>query len=131
MFRSFYLAGFECATGYNMHGEWIDQIAATEHDRHVDADYDVSPTSASTRCARRSAGRSSIAAAATTSRRWSRSSARPDTTSTSSGISFTTVIRTTSTRSRAQFADRFADYCHAAARSSPTACRAALLHADQ
>ncbi len=39
MFRSFYLAGFECATGYNMHGEWIDQIAATEHDRHVDADY--------------------------------------------------------------------------------------------
>jgi hypothetical protein len=39
VFRSFYLAGFECATGYNMHGEWIDQIAATEHDRHVDADY--------------------------------------------------------------------------------------------
>ena len=39
MFRSFYLAGFECATGYNKHGEWIDQIAATEHDRHVDADY--------------------------------------------------------------------------------------------
>ncbi len=40
MFRSFYLAGFECATGYNMHGAWIDQIAATEHDLHVDADYD-------------------------------------------------------------------------------------------
>lgn len=40
MFRSFYLAGFECATGYNMHGEWIDQIAATEHDLHVDADYE-------------------------------------------------------------------------------------------
>jgi hypothetical protein len=39
MFRSFYLAGFECATGYNMHGEWIDQIAATEHDLHVEADY--------------------------------------------------------------------------------------------
>ena len=39
MFRSFYLAGFECATGYNMHGEWIDQIAATEHDLHADADY--------------------------------------------------------------------------------------------
>jgi beta-glucosidase/6-phospho-beta-glucosidase/beta-galactosidase len=39
MFRSFYLAGFECATGYNMHGEWIDQIAATEHDLHVAADY--------------------------------------------------------------------------------------------
>lgn len=39
MFRSFYLGGFECATGYNMHGEWIDQIAATEHDLHCDADY--------------------------------------------------------------------------------------------
>jgi hypothetical protein len=39
VFRSFYLAGFECATGYNMHGEWIDQVAATEHDLHVDADY--------------------------------------------------------------------------------------------
>ncbi len=39
MFRSFYLAGFECATGYNMHGDWIDQIAATEHDLHCDADY--------------------------------------------------------------------------------------------
>ena len=39
MFRSFYLAGFECATGYNMHGQWIDQIAATEHDLHVAADY--------------------------------------------------------------------------------------------
>ena len=39
MFRSFYLAGFECATGYNMHGEWIDQVSATEHDRHADADY--------------------------------------------------------------------------------------------
>jgi beta-glucosidase/6-phospho-beta-glucosidase/beta-galactosidase len=40
MFGSYYLAGFECATGYNVHGEWIDQIAATEHDLHVDADYD-------------------------------------------------------------------------------------------
>jgi hypothetical protein len=40
MFRSFYLAGFECATGSNMHGEWIDQIAATEHDLHVDEDYE-------------------------------------------------------------------------------------------
>jgi hypothetical protein len=39
LFRSFYLAGFECATGYNVHGEWIDQVAATEHDRHVDEDY--------------------------------------------------------------------------------------------
>ena len=40
MFRSFFMAGFECATGYNMHGEWIDQIAATEHDLHADADYE-------------------------------------------------------------------------------------------
>lgn len=40
MFRSFYLAGFECATGSNMHGEWIDQVAATHHDRHAGEDYD-------------------------------------------------------------------------------------------
>jgi hypothetical protein len=39
MFRSFYMAGFECATGYNMHGEWIDQIAATHHDHHLSEDY--------------------------------------------------------------------------------------------
>jgi beta-glucosidase/6-phospho-beta-glucosidase/beta-galactosidase len=39
MFASFFLAGFECATGYNAQGEWIDQIAATHHDRHVDQDY--------------------------------------------------------------------------------------------
>jgi hypothetical protein len=39
MFRSFFFAGFEGATGYNERGEWIDQIAATHHDRHVDADY--------------------------------------------------------------------------------------------
>jgi beta-glucosidase/6-phospho-beta-glucosidase/beta-galactosidase len=39
MFRSFFFAGFEGATGYNERGEWIDQIAATHHDRHADADY--------------------------------------------------------------------------------------------
>ena len=39
MFRSFFLAGFECATGYNVHGRWIDQIAATQHDRFADDDY--------------------------------------------------------------------------------------------
>ena len=33
MFRSFFFAGFEGATGYNMHGEWVDQIAATHHDK--------------------------------------------------------------------------------------------------
>lgn len=41
MFRSFYLAGFECATGYNVHGEWIDQVAATQHDQHVYEDYEL------------------------------------------------------------------------------------------
>jgi beta-glucosidase/6-phospho-beta-glucosidase/beta-galactosidase len=39
MFASFFLAGFECATGYNATGEWIDQVAATHHDKHVDEDY--------------------------------------------------------------------------------------------
>lgn len=39
MFKSFYMAGFECATGRNVRGEWIDQIQATEHDRFVDEDY--------------------------------------------------------------------------------------------
>lgn len=39
MFRSFFIAGFECATGYNARGDWIDQIAATHHDTHADADY--------------------------------------------------------------------------------------------
>jgi len=39
MLRSFYFAGFECATGYNAGGEWIDQLAATKHDKYVDEDY--------------------------------------------------------------------------------------------
>jgi hypothetical protein len=39
MFRSFFFAGFECATGYNAVGDWIDQVAATHHDQHADADY--------------------------------------------------------------------------------------------
>ncbi|HWQ34664.1 MAG TPA: glycoside hydrolase [Blastocatellia bacterium] len=39
LFRSFFQAGFEGATGYNRHGEWIDQIAATEHDLFADEDY--------------------------------------------------------------------------------------------
>jgi len=39
LFRSFYMAGFECATGRNVHGEWIDQIRATEHDDRADGDY--------------------------------------------------------------------------------------------
>ncbi|HLP75282.1 MAG TPA: family 1 glycosylhydrolase [Candidatus Paceibacterota bacterium] len=41
MFRSFFFAGFECATGYNARGEWIDQIAATHHDQHADHDYQL------------------------------------------------------------------------------------------
>lgn len=39
MFRSFFFAGFECATGYNAKGDWIDQIAATHHDKHAGEDY--------------------------------------------------------------------------------------------
>jgi hypothetical protein len=39
MFKSFFFAGFECATGYNARGEWIDQVAATHHDKHADKDY--------------------------------------------------------------------------------------------
>ena len=39
MFKSFFFAGFECATGYNALGEWIDQVAATHHDKNVDEDY--------------------------------------------------------------------------------------------
>jgi hypothetical protein len=39
VFKSFFFAGFECATGYNARGEWIDQIAATHHDKHADEDY--------------------------------------------------------------------------------------------
>ena len=39
MFKSFFLAGFECATGYNRHGEWIDQVASTHHDLCAGEDY--------------------------------------------------------------------------------------------
>ncbi|MGE0127401.1 MAG: glycoside hydrolase [Blastocatellales bacterium] len=39
MFKSFFQAGFEGTTGYNRHGQWIDQIAATQHDRWADEDY--------------------------------------------------------------------------------------------
>jgi hypothetical protein len=39
MFRSFFLGGFECATGINRHGAWFDQIEATQHDRQVEEDY--------------------------------------------------------------------------------------------
>lgn len=41
VFSSFFLAGFESATGYNAHCQWFDQIAATEHDRRADEDYQL------------------------------------------------------------------------------------------
>lgn len=41
MFQSYFLAGFECATGYNRHHEWIDQVAATHHDLCADEDYQL------------------------------------------------------------------------------------------
>lgn len=39
VFRSFFFAGFECATGFNASGDWIDQVSATHHDKHADEDY--------------------------------------------------------------------------------------------
>jgi hypothetical protein len=39
LFRSFFIAGFEGTTASNRHHEWIDQVAATEHDRRADEDY--------------------------------------------------------------------------------------------
>ncbi|MFN3651330.1 MAG: glycoside hydrolase [Armatimonadota bacterium] len=41
MFKSFFLGGFECATGYNSRREWIDQVAATQHDRFAEQDYEL------------------------------------------------------------------------------------------
>ncbi len=37
--KTFFMAGFECATGFNRHREWIDQIAATQHDLFAYEDY--------------------------------------------------------------------------------------------
>ena len=39
MFKSFFLAGFECSTGYNRHKQWFDQIEATQHDKYLAEDY--------------------------------------------------------------------------------------------
>ena len=39
MFRSFYFAGFEGSTTTNVQHQWIDQIAATQHDEQADDDY--------------------------------------------------------------------------------------------
>jgi beta-glucosidase/6-phospho-beta-glucosidase/beta-galactosidase len=41
MFQSYYMAGFECATGYNARREWIDQVVATQHDELVALDYQL------------------------------------------------------------------------------------------
>jgi hypothetical protein len=39
VFRSFFFAGFEGSTTSNLQHQWIDQIVATQHDLHADADY--------------------------------------------------------------------------------------------
>src|SRR5712692_5599111 len=39
LFPSFFLAGFECATPINRHGQRIDPLVATEHDRRAREDY--------------------------------------------------------------------------------------------
>ena len=39
MFKSFFFAGFEGSTGYNIHHQWIDQVQATQHDLFADGDY--------------------------------------------------------------------------------------------
>jgi hypothetical protein len=39
LFPSPFLAGFECSTPINSHGERIDQIEATQHERFVEYDY--------------------------------------------------------------------------------------------
>lgn len=36
---SFFLGGFECSTGRHARGGWLDQVAATGHDRRADEDY--------------------------------------------------------------------------------------------
>jgi hypothetical protein len=41
MFKSYFMAGFECATGYNAKRCWIDQVVATQHDTLVELDYQL------------------------------------------------------------------------------------------
>jgi Glycosyl hydrolase family 1 len=39
VFKSFFHAGFECTTGHNRDGEWIDLVEDTWHHHHIDEDY--------------------------------------------------------------------------------------------
>lgn len=39
LFGSFFLGGFECATGYNREDDRIDLICDRRHEQHADADY--------------------------------------------------------------------------------------------
>jgi hypothetical protein len=39
VFKSFFHAGFECTTGHNREGEWIDLVEDTRHHHHLDEDY--------------------------------------------------------------------------------------------
>jgi len=39
LFSSYFLGGFECTTGFNRDGDWIDLIDETGHLRHADGDY--------------------------------------------------------------------------------------------
>ena len=39
LFNSYFLGGFECTTGFNREGDWIDLIDETGHLRRADADY--------------------------------------------------------------------------------------------
>ena len=39
LFRSFYMGGFECSTQRLRSGKRVDVIAATQHDKHTQADY--------------------------------------------------------------------------------------------
>jgi hypothetical protein len=41
MQKSIFLAGFDGSTGYNKHGNWFDHVAATGHDRTVEQDYEA------------------------------------------------------------------------------------------
>jgi hypothetical protein len=39
MFKTFFLGGFECTTGFNREGNWIDLVEDTRHHQHLDDDY--------------------------------------------------------------------------------------------